>query len=471
MAEQAAVPAGGELVAPQVEAAAAAQARGENVEAIPTVPLVTEGFRRYALFILLLVYTVSFLDRQIVSVLAEPIKNDLGISDTQLGLLTGLAFGIVYVGMGLPIARLADRINRVWIIGGSLTVWSAATMLCGRAANFPMLVAARMGVGIGESGCTPTAHSLISDYTPREKRASALAFFSMGTPLGSVLGLTLGGLIADSMGWRHAFILAGIPGLILAVVVFLTLKEPRNAMVAADRQRTQASQMSFGATLRYLSRKSSFWFLASGAAIKAFIGYGHAPFTISFFLRVHGDQIAEIAAPFGLKPLGFMGLVLGIMGGVLALTSTWAGGVIADRWGARDLRAYGTVPALAALVAVPFLCASYLVNDVVLALALTIPSSLLGSLWYGPVYASAQGLVPANMRATSASILLFVINMLGLGAGALTVGALSDLFNFGMGLGPAEGVRWAMFVSTLFGFLAAACFWMARGRIREQMVS
>ena len=471
MAEHGAVPAGGELIQPQVEAAAAAQARGINVESLPAVPLVSDGFRRYALVILLLVYTVSFLDRQIVSVLAEPIKNDLGISDTQLGLLTGLAFGIVYVGMGLPIARLADRVNRVWIIGASLTVWSAATVLCGRAANFPMLVAARMGVGIGESGCTPTAHSLISDYTPREKRASALAFFSMGTPLGSVIGLAVGGIIADSLGWRQAFLFAGIPGLILALVVFFTLREPRNAMAAADRARVQADRMSFGATLRYLSKKSSFWFLASGAAIKAFIGYGHAPFTISFFLRIHGDQIAGLAAPFGLKPLGFMGLVLGILGGILALTSTWAGGYIADKWGARDLRAYGTVPAVAALLGVPFLCASYYVDDVVLALALTIPSSLLGSLWYGPVYASAQGLVPANMRATSSSILLFVINMLGLGAGAVVVGAFSDFFNFGMGLGPAEGVRWAMIVSTLFGFVAAAMFWLARGKIREQMVS
>ena len=470
MADEATAPISGELGG--VEAHRAAEPVNPAATAdIPTVPLVSAGFRRYALVVLLLVYTVSFLDRQIVTVLAEPIKNDLGISDTQLGLLTGFAFGIVYVGFGLPIARLADRVNRVWIIGASLTVWSGFTILCGRAMSFPTLVAARMGVGIGEAGCTPTSHSLISDYTPREKRASALAFFSMGTPLGSVIGLALGGIIADSMGWRHAFLFAGSPGIILAVGVCLTRREPRNAMIAADRQRATAAQMSFWATLRYLSHKSSFWFLATGAAIKAFIGYGHAPFTISFFLRVHGDQLAEVAAPFGLKPLGFMGLVLGIVGGLLSVLSTWVGGQIADRYGARDLRAYGSVPAVAALVGVPFLCSAYLVDDLTVALALMVPNALLGSLWYGPVYASAQGLVPPQMRATSASILLFVVNMIGLGAGALTVGALSDLFNFGVGLGPAEGVRWAMFASTLFGLVAALMFWLARGRIREQMVS
>lgn len=470
MANEAAAPIGADLGVTQVHPPAESAERVAET-AIPAVPLVSAGFRRYALVILLLVYTVSFLDRQIVTVLAEPIKNDLGISDTELGLLTGFAFGIVYVGLGLPIARLADRVNRVWIIGASLTVWSAFTILCGRAMSFPTLVAARMGVGIGEAGCTPTSHSLISDYTPREKRASALAFFSMGTPLGSVIGLALGGIIADTLGWRHAFLFAGIPGIILAVVVFATLREPRNAMIAADRQRAMQAQMSFGATLRYLSRKSSFWYLAFGAAIKAFIGYGHAPFTISFFLRVHGPELAAMAAPFGLKPLGFMGLVLGTFGGIMSVFSTWAGGAIADKFGGRDLRAYGSVPAVAALVGVPFLACAFLADSAWLALVLMIPSSLLGSLWYGPVYASAQGLVPPQMRATSASILLFVINMLGLGAGAVVVGMLSDLFNFGMGLGPNEGVRWALFSSTLFGLIAAVLFWMARARIREQMVS
>lgn len=237
-----------------------------RAETVPHVPLVSDGYRGYALLILMLVYTVNFLDRQIVTILAEPIKNDLKISDTQLGLLTGLAFGIVYCGLGLPIARLADRFNRVWIIGASLVVWSGFTLLCGRATSFATLVAARVGVGVGEAGCTPTSHALIADYTPREKRASALAFFSIGTPLGSLLGLAMGGIIADAYGWRTAFLVAGLPGLLLAVVVFATLKEPRNAMTDAARKSAHAAQMSFGATLKYLTAKPTFWFIAFGAS-------------------------------------------------------------------------------------------------------------------------------------------------------------------------------------------------------------
>ena len=441
------------------------------VGAPPLVPLVSAGFRGYALVVLLLVYTVNFLDRQIVSILAEPIKNDLGITDTQLGLLTGLAFGIIYCGFGLPLARLADKANRVWIISGSLALWSACTVLCGRAVNYPTLVLARMGVGLGEAGCTPTAHALIADYTPREKRASALAFFSMGTPIGSLLGLAMGGVVADAYGWRAAFLVAGVPGLILALVVLFTLKEPRKAMTEAAVQASAAIQMSFGATVRYLSAKRTFWFMAFGAAIKAFIGYGHAPFTASYFLRMHGPEVAQLAGQFGLKPVGFLGIALGLLAGIFGTASSWLGGWIADKFGARDLRAYASVPAVASVVSIPFFCAAMSVDSVALALALLIPSSLLGSLWYGPVYASAQSLVPPQMRATSASIVLFIINMTGLGLGALVVGGLSDYFNFTMGLGKAEGIRWALIGSSFFGLLAAFLFFMARKRIREDMVS
>ena len=439
--------------------------------AAPLVPLVSAGYRSYALVVLLLVYTVNFLDRQIVTILAEPIKNDLGISDTQLGLLTGLAFGVVYCGLGLPLARLADKANRVWIISGSLAVWSACTVLCGRAVKFPTLVLARMGVGVGEAGCTPTAHALIADYTPKAQRASALAFFSMGTPLGGLLGLAMGGIIADAFGWRRAFLVAGLPGLILALVVLFTLREPRKAMSKAAVEAADALRMSFTATVRYLSAKPTFWYMAFGAAIKAFIGYGHAPFTASYFLRMHGPEVAQLASQFGLKPLGFMGLALGLLSGVFGTLSSWLGGYIADRFGARDLRAYASVPAVASLLSIPFFCAAMTVDSVPWALALLIPSYLLGALWYGPVYASAQGLVPPQMRATSASIVLFIINMVGLGFGALVVGALSDFFNFEMGLGKAEGVRWALITSAFFGLIAAFLFFKARQRIRDEMVS
>ena len=444
----------------------------QDLSGVPAVvPLVSAGFRTYALVILLIVYTINFLDRSIVSILAEPIKDDLKISDTQLGLLTGLAFGLVYCGFGLPIARLADRFNRVQIISASLALWSACTVLCGQAGSYAALVVARMGVGVGEAGCTPTAHALITDYTPKEKRASALAFFSMGTPLGTLAGLAMGGVIADAYGWRTAFLIAGVPGLLLAVVCLFTLREPRNALTLAARRANETAQMTFSATLRYLSGKRTFWCMAFGAAIKAFIGYGHAPFIASFFLRNHGPEVAQLAGQFGLKPVGFLGIALGLLAGIFGTFSSWAGGAIADRYGARDLRAYASAPAIASVASLPFFCAAMMADSAVLALILLIPSNLLGSLWYGPVYASAQSLVPPNMRATSASITIFIINMLGLGGGALVVGALSDFFNTGMGLGKGDGIRWALIVSAGFGVIAAGFFWTARSRIRDEMVS
>jgi predicted MFS family arabinose efflux permease len=438
---------------------------------VSAVPPVSDGYRRYAVLLLMLLYTVNFLDRQIVTILAEPIKNELKISDTQLGILTGLAFGLVYCGLGLPLARLADRVNRVWIITGSLALWSAFTLLCGRATNYATLVAARVGVGVGEAGFVPTSHALIADYTPKAKRASALAFFSMGTPIGSLLGMALGGVIADAYGWRTAFLVAGVPGLLLAFLVMTTLKEPRNAMTVEARTTDRSAQMSFGATVRYLAAKRTFWFMAFGASIKSFIGYGHAPFTAAFLMRVHGDEIASLASTFGLKPIGFIGIALGLLSGVFGTISSYAGGVIADRFGGRDLRAYASVPAVASLLSIPTFTIAILSDSAVIALTFLIPSYLFGALWYGPVYASAQGLVPPQMRATSASIMLFIINMMGLGFGALVVGALSDLFNFDFGFGPAEGVRWALLASAYFGLISAVLFWLARKRIREEMVS
>lgn len=437
----------------------------------PAIPLVSDAYRRYALLLLMLVYTVNFLDRQIVTILAEPIKNDLHIADWQIGLMTGFAFAVFYTVLGLPIARIAESFNRVWIIGASLTVWSGFTLACGAAGNFIQLVLCRIGVGVGEAGCTPTAHSLISDYTPKEKRASALAFFSIGTPLGGLLGLAMGGVIADAWGWRTAFLVAGLPGLIFAVIVFLTMREPRNALPLAARVQHAPGKGHFQATLKYLSSKPTFWFVAFAAAIKAFIGYGHAPFTASFFFRNHGDEVASLAAMFGLKSAGFLGLALGLMGGAAGVISSWLGGFIADQAAKRDLRAYMSVPAIASLLSPCAFVVAMLVDSAVAALFILLIPGLLGSLWYGPVYATAQGLVPIQMRATTASIMLFIINMVGLGLGPLAVGVLSDVLAGPMGLGSADGVRWALIISAMLGVGAFALFWMARRTIREEMVS
>lgn len=444
---------------------------GADAPAAPAAdPPFSKAYTRYAMWLLLGIYIVNFLDRQVVNILAEPIKKDLGLSDTQLGLMSGLAFALFYTVLGIPIARLAERKNRPIIIGTSVAVWSGFTALCGQAQNFVQLILFRIGVGVGEAGCTPPAHSLIVDYVPKEKRSSALAFYSMGTPIGSLLGLVLGGLIADAYGWRAAFLVAGAPGLVFALLAFFTLKEPRR-LLARQAEHARALQASFGETLRYLFTKRTFWLIAFAAAIKAFIGYGHAPFTASFFLRVHSEQVADLAALFSLGPVGFLGLAIGVMAGAGGAAGAYFGGWISDKTGRTDLRNQMVTPAIASLLGVPVYCAAVLVPSAPLALLLLGLSYFLGTMWYGPVYATGQSVVPPHMRATTAAVLLFIINLIGLGLGPLAVGALSDWFNKGFGLGAAEGVRWALIVATLFGVFAFFCFWLARRTIREDSVS
>jgi MFS family permease len=429
---------------------------------------VTAGYRNYAMGLLLVVYILNFVDRQVINILAEPIKNELGLLDWQLGAMTGLAFAVFYTVLGLPIARYAERGNRPMIIAVALAVWSGFTALSGLAQNFVQLLLARIGVGVGEAGCTPPAHSLIVDYVPKEKRASALAFYSMGVPLGSLVGMALGGIIADEHGWRWAFIVCGLPGVLLAGLVMLTLVEPRIKSAIADAQRA-AQRVTFSEALKTLARKRTFWLIAYAAAIKAFIGYGHAPFTASFFLRNHKEEVAALASQFGLQSQGFLGLALGLAAGLGGAIGAYVGGVIADKYGSRDLRAYVSVPAVAALFTVPIYCFAILQGSAAVALIIMFFNSILATLWYGPVYATAQSIAPANMRATSSAVLLFIINLVGLGLGPLIVGALSDWFAIGMNLGAAEGVRWALVASATAGVGCAVLFWLARRTIREEM--
>lgn len=415
----------------------------------PQVRVVSPGYRSYAMGLLLVIYVMNFVDRQVVNILAEPIKRELGLLDWQLGAMSGLAFALFYTVLGLPIARLAERGHRPYIIGVALAVWSGFTALCGLAQNFTQLLLARIGVGVGEAGCTPPAHSLITDYVPKERRASALAFYSMGTPLGSLVGMGLGGVIADAYGWRMAFIVCGIPGIVLAIIAVLTLVEPRIRQTAAElKQRAQAMRDAkpFKAALATLKRKRTFWLVSFAAAIKAFIGYGQAPFAASFFYRNHSEEIASLATMFGLQSGGFLGLALGLMGGIGGAIGAFLGGVIADKYGARDYRAYVSVPAIASLAVIPIYVMAILSPFATFALGSLLIGSVLGTLWYGPVYATAQTIVPPHMRATASAVLLFIINLIGLGLGPLAVGALSDMFAITLGMGEAEGVRWALLV-------------------------
>jgi MFS family permease len=439
--------------------------------ALPTP--VSVPYRRYAIGLLFFCYVFNFIDRQIVTILAEPIKQDLQIADWQLGLMTGTAFAVFYCTLGIPIARLAERRNRPWIIGLSLAAWSGFTALCGLAQNFWQLVAARVGVGVGEAGCTPPAHSLIADYAPREQRASAMAFYSMGNPVGALIGVVVGGLVADAYGWRTAFLLVGLPGLAFAVLVITTLFEPRArraASVARQAADTAAiPQAAFGEVLRILLGKRTFWYMAFAVSIVAFIGYGHAPFGASFFLRVHGEEIAALAEPLGLGPIGFVGVALGLILGIAAGLGVFLGGVIADRYGARDLRAYMSIPAFALLVSLPIYSVALLLPTFTPIIPLLAINAVLVSLWQGPVYATVQSVAPTHMRATAASIFLFIANLVGLGLGPLAVGFASDILAGPFGMGSAEGVRWALIGSQFLVIPAFVLFWLARRSIREEM--
>jgi len=445
-----------------------------DVAARPVTGLVSAGRRRYVLTLLTLAYTLSFLDRQVLSILVEPIKNELHVGDALMGLLTGPLFVIFYTFLGIPIAWLADRWNRPLIITLSLTLWSGFTALSGMVTSFLPLALARLGVGFGEAGCNPSSHSLIADLSPPEKRASGLAIYSLGVSIGTLLGLAMGGLIADAYGWRAAFMVAAGPGLVLALVIALTVKEARPAIHLGGATLAQSLILPLKdliETVKALADKPAFWFVALGAGFSSFVGYAHLFFTASFFLRCHGPELATLAAGFGLKPKGFLGPALGLVTGLGGLIGTLIGGHIADRAAARDRRFAMTVPAIAAVVLIPFIFVIFTLKDALPALAMVLVPNVVGTLWYGSVYSTVQSVVAPHRRATAAALLFLILNLIGLGLGPTFLGLCSDFLAKTEHLGAAEGLRWAMIATGCFDVVASACFWMARRTIRQDVVS
>jgi MFS family permease len=426
--------------------------------------------RRYILTLLMIAYTLSYLDRQVLSILVEPIEHELHIRDAQMGLLTGPIFVIFYTFLGLPIARIADRRSRPAIIAISLTVWSAFTALSGWATGFAMLGLARLGVGFGEAGCNPSSHSLIADISTKEQRASGLAFYSLGVPFGTMLGSSLGGVLADLYGWRTAFFVAGAPGLILAAVVAVTVREPRArpAPGAPGLDKALAEVMD---VFRELTHKPTFWLVAVSAGFLAFVGYGHLFFLQAFFLRNHGPQLTAIAAHFGLKATSFLGIATGLVTGAGGFCGTLLGGVVADRAAVRDRRAHMTVPAIGAILSVPVLVAVFTVGDPMIGIGLYFVANLVGTLWYAPFYSTAQSVVQPRHRATSAALLLLILNLIGLGLGPTFVGALSEFLATHQHLGKAEGLRWAMIATAFMCLISVVLLMFARRRVREDVVS
>lgn len=415
----------------------------------------TTRYRGVVLAMLLLVYIFNFLDRQILGILATPIKQDLGLSDTQLGLLGGLAFAALYSTLAIPLALLADRTSRSWVITVSLTVWSGFTALCGVANNFWQLFLFRLGVGVGEAGGVAPSYSLISSYFPAHQRARALAIYSLGIPIGLAAGTILGAWIAATVDWRWAFIIVGLAGVLVAPVFRLVVKEPPRAVAAEGAPAIAAAPASqvFG----ILARKKSFWLMAFAAGFSSMCGYGLAFWVPSILIRSYGFDLQETSWFFG---------SLLLVGGTIGV---FMGGWLADRLGQSDRGVYAKLPAWAWAITIPLFAGGFWMtgSPVVAWLLFLIPNGL-NILWLGPVTTAVQHLVPPQMRSTAGASFLFINNMIGLGAGTWVMGAMSDAMTASYG---DEALRYAAMAALSFYAVATVLMTLAIRPLRREWVS
>lgn len=419
----------------------------------------TRAYSNYVLGVLVAVYVMNYVDRQLISILIEPIKAEFGASDKQMGLLTGFAFAIFYTVAGIPVARLADVWVRRSVIAIGLALWSGMTALTGLSRSFLELALVRIGVGIGEAGGTPPSHALISDYFPPKRRASALGIFSLGVPIGTMVGYSLGGWLGDHFGWRAAFLWMGLPGIALALLVRLTVREPRHGAfdsLAPKLHPGRAARATTGEVLRHLFSLSSFRWIVPGVCLASFSGYGFAIWKPVFLMRVHDFSMTQA------------GLWIGLLSGATGFLSTLAGGFAADWLARRDPAWSLRLCAVSIVAALPFQLAFLLYPDPMVALALFIPGGLVGGMWPPPSYAAAQNLVPPHMRALASAILLFFLNLVGLGAGPFAVGWLSDLLAPSLG---AESVRWALVIPLALNSFGAFAYWRASKRYAAELAA
>jgi MFS family permease len=416
----------------------------------------TPAYRRYVLVLLTLVYALNFIDRQILVILQESIKADMDLSDTQLGLLTGFAFAVFYVSVGIPIARWADAGNRRNIISLAIAVWSAMTALSGFTNNFFQLLLARIGVGVGEAGGSPPAHSIISDYYPPEQRGTALSFYSTGVYIGVLLGFLIGGWINHTFGWRMAFLVVGLPGILVALLVRLTIREPlRGQSEAVKLDPNSVNQgAKFADTMAALWQLRSFRYFSVGAGLAAFISYGTGNFMPSFLIRSHGFSNLDVGAS--------LALIAGFGGGL----GTFLGGYIADKLGAKDIRWYMWISALPAAISLPMLLIALFSANTTLVLVFLFFTTLFGAFYLGPTIATTHTLLSPRMRAMGSAVLFLILNLIGLGMGPLFVGFLSDTLTPQFG---SEALRYALAITSLVALLAAFCFAMAASKLPQDL--
>ena len=413
----------------------------------------TKGYRTFILILLTIVYGFNFIDRQIVGILAPFIQKDLGLTNTELGLLIGLAFAVFYTCVAIPIAWLADRYNRVNILSIALATWSGFTALTGLATNFVQIGLARMGVGIGEAGGSPPSHSIISDMYPKEERAGALGFYSMGIPFGIMAAYFATASLMGSGGdveWRRIFIFLGITGIVLAGIVKLTLKEPVRGAQELDGG-TQIKKLPFIESLKSLLKIPAWWAMCFGIAFGSFVSYASSAFQTKFLIALDPS--------FDFKT---MVILLGIMNGTTYAGGAFFGAKLADKWGAKTIRAYGWLPAIAMTVCLPLGIWSYWVQSVEANLILSTIYLLFIGIYLGPSFAIAQTLAPINMRAMSTALFFFILNMVALGGGPTFAGWLIDVFK--ADYSELEAMRVAMTVTHLV-FIPALISFLVVSRI------
>jgi MFS family permease len=419
-------------------------------------PAGSAAYRNYVLFILVLVNTVNFVDRTAISVLVPGIQAEFQISNTLAGLVMGIAFTAFYATLGFPIARLLDRRRRSSVLALVLAIWSGMTALCGAAANFAMLFLFRIGVGVGEAGAGPASHSLIGDYFRKIDRPAAIGFFSLGVPLGNFLGIYLGGLLVADLGWRLTFVALGLPGLVLALVVWVTVREPARGGMddPADLAAMKAGEdVPLLTTVKQLWASPTFRIMSCSAAPSALCGYGMNLWMPSFLERMHDLQPADYRL--------LLGAGIGIGGGLGAML----GGVITARAAGRDPRAFLTLPALnMAVFAVALLLAVW-TPSLPIVYAAVFVAAFTQFYLMGPFFAVVQRLAPLHGRAVATAFFFFILSIWGIGFGPLYIGAMNDLFRGAYG--DAQGLQMALMTLPAISLVAAAIAWFGRNAIRR----
>jgi MFS family permease len=403
---------------------------------------------RVLLALLLLAYIFNFLDRQILGILAEPIKADLKLTDTEFGAVGGLAFALLYSVLGLPLAYLADRTSRSGVVAASVAVWSAFTALCGTATGYLQLFLYRLGVGVGEAGGVAPSYALIADYFPPERRARALAIYSLGIPLGLAGGSLIGAYLAHWVGWRSAFLVMGVAGLILAPILRYYVRD-------VPKTNPSAAAAPIAEVFPLLARKPSFWLLAFASSSSSLIGYALALWTPAVIMRSFGLELV---------PTGQFLSSLLLIGGTAGV---FAGGWLADRLGAGNKAWYARLPAIAWVISTLAWAAGLMAPNLWVAWPLLLVGNAVNILWLGPVITAVQHLAPARMRSTASGSFLLINNLIGLGVGPLLIGRLSDALKSSYG---ADALRAAAVGGTIFYLLAAVLMFFAAGRLRNDWV-